>query len=159
MNTNIKRTPLTKDIPLYEQDYNLWIETTINQIKQYNFESVDWDNVLEELESLGKSDKRELRNRLTVLIEHLLKLAYWEAEREANARGWKNTIKEQRRQIKILLNDSPSLKPYLLEKFSECYADAIEDAADNTGLSIDTFPSESLFSLEEALNPHYLPIH
>lgn len=159
MNTDIKRTSITKDFSLYEQDYNLWIETMIAQIKEHNFESVDWENVLEELESLGKSDKRELRNRLTVLIEHLLKLSYWEAEREANARGWKNTIKEQRRQIKILLTDSPSLKPYLLEIFLECYADAREDAADNTGLSMDTFPSEPLFTLEEALNPHYLPIY
>ena len=159
MSNNIKRTSLTKDLPLYDQDYNLWIETTITQVKERNFDEVDWDNMLEELESLGKSDKRELRNRLTVLIEHLLKLGYWEAEREANARGWKNTIKEQRRQIKILLSDSPSLKPYLLERFSECYADAREDAADNTGLSIDTFPSEPLFTLEEALNPHYLPIY
>ena len=159
MNTNIKRTSIPNPSPLYNLDYNLWIDTTITQIKERNFDLVDWDNMLEELESLGKSDKRELRNRLTVLIEHLLKLAYWEAEREANARGWKNTIKEQRRQIKILLNDSPSLKPYLLEKFSDCYADAKEDAADNTGLSMDTFPSEPLFTLEEALNPHYLPIH
>ncbi len=94
---------------------------------------------------------------MTVLLEHLLKLTYWEAEKENNARGWKNTIKEQRRQIKKLLRNSPSLKPYAQDVFSECYADARIDAADNSSLPIETFPTDSPFSLEETLTPEYLP--
>lgn len=90
---------VTANSTLYERDYCLWIQTTARQIREKNFEAVDWDNVLEELESLGKSDKRELRNRVTVLLEHLLKLAYWDSERLLNQRNWKGTIKEQRRQI------------------------------------------------------------
>lgn len=156
MTANLNQTPATLE-KLYDRDYYLWIKTTIDQIKDRDFNLVDWDNLLEELESLVKSDKRELENRLTVLVEHLLKLAYWEAERENNARCWRNTIKEQRRQIGKLFKYSPSLKTFLEESFAECYADARIDAADSSGLPVDIFPEESPFTLEETLNPARLP--
>ena len=76
MNTQLPTTTL------YDRDFNLWIETTVRQLRKRNFASVDWENLLEELESLGKQQKRELENRLIVLLEHILKLAYWESERE-----------------------------------------------------------------------------
>ncbi|HEY9691070.1 MAG TPA: DUF29 domain-containing protein [Oculatellaceae cyanobacterium] len=154
---NQQLSSVTPQHSLYEEDYCLWIEKTANQIRSGNFNLVDWDNLVEELESLGNSDKRELENRLTVLLEHLLKLAYWEPERETNARGWLLTIKEQRRQIKKLLRDSPSLKYYAEKIFIECYQDALEDAAFKSKLDI--LPSESPFTLEETLNSDYLPTY
>ncbi|MBW4577578.1 MAG: DUF29 domain-containing protein [Aphanothece sp. CMT-3BRIN-NPC111] len=157
MTTNLNKTSVANSGSLYEEDFYLWIQTTANQIRQKNFEKVDWENLLEELESLGRSDKRELENRLTVLLEHLLKLVYWKEERENNTRGWANTIKEQRRQIKKLLKSSPSLKPFLLEAFAECYSDARVDTADNSGLSLETFPEQPPFSFEQVLNSDYLP--
>jgi hypothetical protein len=141
---------------LYEQDFCLWIETTVKQLKEKQIDELDWEHLIEEIESLGKSDRRELRNRLTILLEHLLKLAYWEQERATCSRGWKDTIREQRRQINLLLKDSPSLKPFLLEIFAECYSDAREDSISKTGLSPNTFPTESPFTPEETLNPDYL---
>lgn len=63
---------------LYEQDYHLWLQTTIEQLRQSQFSLVDWENLIEELESMGRSDKRAMINLLTRLLEHLLKLAYWE---------------------------------------------------------------------------------
>jgi hypothetical protein len=140
---------------LYEQDFYLWILSTANQIREGKFDAVDWDNVLEELESLGRSDKRELRNRLIVLLEHLLKLAYWKYEKEANARGWLLTVTEQRRQIKVILKDSPSLKPFVEEIFTESYQDAVKNAVIASGLDI--FPTESPFTQEDTLNPDWLP--
>jgi hypothetical protein len=136
---------------LYDRDYCLWLEKTSQLLRERRFDEIDIDHLVEEIEGLTKSDKRAIRNRLTILLEHLLKLAYWEQQRELNARGWKNTIKEQRRQIKFLLQDSPSLKPFFLEIFQNCYKDSREDASDNTGLSIEAFPQECPFSVEQIL--------
>ncbi|MBV9390199.1 MAG: DUF29 domain-containing protein [Chroococcidiopsidaceae cyanobacterium CP_BM_ER_R8_30] len=72
--------------PLYEQDFYLWLQQIAQLLKVRNFEEVDWDNLIEEIESMGRSEKRELKSRLIVLIEHLLKLMYWEAERENTER-------------------------------------------------------------------------
>ncbi|GFE70663.1 DUF29 domain-containing protein [Chroococcus sp. FPU101] len=140
---------------LYQQDYNLWIEKTIKLIQEKNFNAVDWENLTEELDSLGKSDKRELRNRLIVLLEHLLKLAYWDSERENNQRGWRTTIREQRRQIKVLLDDSPSLKPFLKGILAECYLIAREEVIEKTGLLSSVFPMESPFIADNTLNSDY----
>ena len=86
MTSELEQLSVISQEKLYEQDFYLWILSTANHIRQGKFDAVDWENVLEELESLGRSDKRELRNRLIVLLEHLLKLAYWESEKEANAK-------------------------------------------------------------------------
>ncbi len=153
----IQLSEVTNQSKLYDLDYCAWLEKTSQLLQEGRFDQIDIDNLVEEIEGLAKSDKRSLRNRLTLLLEHLLKLAYWEQERELNARGWKNTIKEQRRQIKFLLQDSPSLKPFFLEIFQDCYTDAREDASDNMSQSIDVFPKGSPFSAEQALEFDFYP--
>ena len=155
MTTKLDQLSVIPQEKLYGQDFYLWILSTANQIREGKFDAIDWENVLEELESLGRSDKRELRNRLIVLLEHLLKLAYWKSEKEANARGWLLTITEQRRQIKVILKDSPSLKPFLQEIFAECYQDAVKNVAIASG--VDLFPTESPFTQEDTLNPDWKP--
>ncbi|GBF81348.1 hypothetical protein AsFPU1_2761 [Aphanothece sacrum FPU1] len=67
---------------LYDNDYNQWIQTTVQQLREGNFNEIDWDNLIEEIESMGKNDKRALLSLLTRLLEHLLKLAYWEFEKD-----------------------------------------------------------------------------
>ncbi|NEN96794.1 MAG: DUF29 domain-containing protein [Moorea sp. SIO1F2] len=104
---------------LYDQDFVLWTETTCQQLKTKNFDELDIDNLIEEIASLGRSDRRELQSRLKVLMEHLLKRQY--VDSEPDYRGWENTIDEQREQINLLLSESPSLKPYLESVFSDCY--------------------------------------
>jgi hypothetical protein len=142
---------------LYEQDFNLWILETVQQIQKQKFSDVDWNNVLEELISLGKQQQQELENRLIVLFEHLLKLGYWFTERENNARGWKGAIREQRKQLQRLINKNPSLKPYLLEVMAGCYQDAREITLDKTGLTADQLPEQIPMMPEQVLDENWLP--
>jgi Domain of unknown function DUF29 len=142
---------------LYDQDFYLWIQTTAKLLKEHRFDDVDWANLIEEIESMGRSEKKEVKSRLIVLLEHLLKLMYWEAEKTYNARGWRNTIVEQRRQISLSLEDSPSLRPLLGEMFPDCYRIAREDMLRKYQLSSDLFPTEPPFTLEDVLNSDYLP--
>lgn len=132
---------------LYDRDYLAWIKKTTQQLRDRNFSELDIENLIEEIESLGRKEKRELSNRLVVLLEHLLKFRYWELERDRNARGWQGTIKEQQRQINLILKDSPSLKPQLDRILAEAYQDALGITAAKTGL--DLLPEENPFSKEE----------
>ena len=78
---------------LYEKDYYLWLEKTINLLENNQFSDLDLENLIEEISSIGKSEKRSLESYLTRLLEHLLKLGYWQSELEYNQRGWKNEIR------------------------------------------------------------------
>ena len=118
----IQNTP--KNDILYESDFLAWCERTVSQLKAKDLENLDFENLIEEIESLGKSERRELRNRLLVLIAHILKRMY--VNNSENFNGWEVAIVEQRKQIKVLLKESPSLKPYLAQIFTEVYADALD---------------------------------
>ncbi|MBO1058120.1 MAG: DUF29 domain-containing protein [Dolichospermum sp. JUN01] len=142
---------------LYDQDYYLWIRTTINQLRTGQFSAVDLENLLEELETMGKSEKRAIESLLTKLLVHLLKLKCWDSERERNQGHWLGEIRTFRKQIKNSLKDSPSLKPYILEIFNECYQDARLEASDRSQLPIDIFPIIPIGSLEQILDD-WLPI-
>lgn len=133
---------------LYEQDFYMWIETTAQQLKEGKFDEVDLTNLIEEIESMGRSEKRELKSRLIVLLMHLLK---WQYQPEKRSESWRSTISEQRICIEGLLEDSPSLKPLIVEVFDDCYQKARLKAADETGIKLNFFPKESPFSLEETL--------
>lgn len=110
---------------LYDQDFVQWCEVTASQLRDRTFEQLDLDNLIEEIEGLAKRDRRELKNRLTVLLAHLLKRIYVKCP--DNFHGWELTIREQRRQIQDLLQDSPSLKPYLEQVFNTAYQNALDD--------------------------------
>ncbi len=111
-------------VSLYEQDFALWIEDVAAKLKARDFDHLDVDNLLEEIESLGRRERRELRNWLSVLIAHILKRMYVNSSENFN--GWEVTIIEQRQQIKGLWQDSPSLKPYFIQIFTEVYIDALD---------------------------------
>lgn len=139
---------------LYETDFNLWIEQTVNQLKNGQIQDLDLENLIEEIESMGRSDKREIKTRLIVLIMHLLK---WKYQPKKQTTSWIATINEQRRQIKVVLKDSPSLKPYIQNEIDDCYQDARKDAEKETKLSIEIFPLECPFTQEQILDPDYFP--
>lgn len=97
-------------VSLYERDFGLWLEETIARLKLGDIPDLDTENLIEELEGLANRDKREVRNRLKVLFEHLLKRYY--VDMADCYRGWENTIDEQRDELRNLLKQSPSLKKY-----------------------------------------------
>jgi hypothetical protein len=148
--------PNLKTKNIYDQDFYQWIYTTISQLKERDFDAVDWENLLGELDSLGKQQKQELERRLIIVLEHILKLIYWETEQEYNARGWWGTIVEQRKQIFRLLKNNPSLKPHLSEYFESCYDDARDIVIAKTGLPKNTFPIQPNFTLKAALEENWL---
>ncbi|WP_392480439.1 DUF29 domain-containing protein [Nostoc sp. C110] len=142
---------------LYDEDYYLWLRTTINQLRAGQFSAVDLENLLEELETMGRREKRAIESLLIKLLEHLLKLKCWDEERERNQGHWKGEIRTFRREIKKALKDSPSLKPYILEIFDECYQDARKEASDRSQLTIDIFPTVPIGSLEQILDENWFP--
>ena len=96
---------------LYDSDLNLWLENTIAQLKVGDLDNLDLENLIEELEGLAGRDKRELKQRLTTLLEHLLKRCY--VKSEYDYAGWVRTIDRTRLAIKDILEQSPSLKNYI----------------------------------------------
>jgi hypothetical protein len=120
---------MTKPTTLYETDYLLWTEDTIAKLKAREFSQVDVENLIEEIEDLGRSQKRELRQRLATLLEHLLKRLYVNMPQEYN--GWERTIREQRRQIKLEIKASPSLKSIWEQSFDLAWEFALETVRDD----------------------------
>ncbi|TAF07622.1 MAG: DUF29 domain-containing protein [Nostocales cyanobacterium] len=142
---------------LYDQDFYLWLQTTANLLESNKFDELDIENLIEEINSMGRSEKKELKSRLITLIEHLLKLEYWQLEKENNARGWRNTVAEQRLQIELTLEDSPSLRNMLDDIFEECYQKARQYILKRYQLSLNLFPENPPFSVMDVLNADYLP--
>jgi hypothetical protein len=142
---------------LYEEDFQLWLEETVGQLRSQKFDQIDWENLIEEIESLGKSDKRAILSYLTRLCEHLLKVMYWDTEREACLRGWTREIANFRLEIKAILKDSPSLKNYLQSEFLPAYANGRKLFLNASGLNADTVPQNPCFSLTQALDENWLP--
>ncbi len=138
---------------LYDRDYYQWLTQTANLLREKEFTKLDLENLIEEIESLGKSEKRAIKSNLIVVILHLLKYKYQPQKR---SNSWKSSIREHRRRIKELVTDSPSLNNYLSEIFAHCYVAATKQASDETGLSITFFPKECPFSLAESLDEDFL---
>ena len=114
---------------LYENDLNLWLAQTINELKERDWKNIDIEHLVEELEGLAGRDRRELESRLVVLLSHLLKRLY--VTSPYDYRGWQNTIREQRRQLKLLLKQSPSLSKYLVAVFPEAWQDALSEVRED----------------------------
>ncbi|MBF2029881.1 MAG: DUF29 domain-containing protein [Oscillatoriales cyanobacterium C42_A2020_001] len=130
--------------PLYDRDLNLWLEETVAKLKARQFDELDLDNLIDEVEALARRDKRELRSRLKVLLSHLLKRNYVNSARDF--RGWESTIREQRSALQDILDDSPSLKPYLVEVFDSVWQSALREAEEDYPST--QFPQNCPFPLD-----------
>lgn len=139
---------------LYETDYLKWIETTVEKLREQDYANIDWENLIEEIEDMGRSERRSLKSNLIIVLLHLLK---WQYQPELRSGSWKGSIVEHRRRIREALKDSPSLKPYLEEVFAECYLDAIERASAETGLPEATFPQLCPYTSTEVLDSNFMP--
>ena len=110
---------------LYEQDILLWVEDTVTKLRSHDFEHLDPENLIEEVEALGISQRRELLSRLTRLLEHFLKRLYVPSPQDYN--GWERTIREQRRQLQFALEDAPSLQAIWEPSFDRAWDAALKE--------------------------------
>ncbi|MBD1931430.1 MULTISPECIES: DUF29 domain-containing protein [Cyanophyceae] len=139
---------------LYDTDYLIWIKTTVEKLRVHDYSNIDWENLIEEIEDMGRSERRSLESNLIVVLTHLLK---WQYQPELRSGSWKGSIVEHRRRIRKALKESPSLKPYLEEVFAECYLDAVEQASAETELPVETFPQLCPYTSAEILDSDFLP--
>jgi hypothetical protein len=142
---------------LYEKDFYLWLDTTVSLLKEQQFSELDLENLIEEIRSMGKSEKRSLESYLIKLLEHLLKLRYWQSERDYNERVWRNEIRNFRRAIQKIITDSPSLKPYLAEIFDECYQEARISFIELSGVDENLVSSTPIGIREQVLDNSWFP--
>ncbi|OUC12980.1 MAG: hypothetical protein B0A82_19750 [Alkalinema sp. CACIAM 70d] len=146
-----------KQPSLYDTDYQLWLDQTVSQLKVKDFSQIDLENLIEEIESLGRSDKRAISSYLMRLCEHFLKLRYWESERERCFRGWKLEVANFRLQMQAILKDSPSLKNHLRDNFLLEYRNARKLFLNASELESRLIPEEPEFTLEQVLDEDWLP--
>ncbi|VXD23923.1 conserved hypothetical protein [Planktothrix serta PCC 8927] len=109
---------------LYENDFQLWINSTIQQLKNGEFDSIDLENLIEELTSLGKSEKNALKSNLMILLAHLLKLQVQSDAPETMKISWYNSVIEHRQRVLTHLEDTPSLKNFIPEAMDKAYPQA-----------------------------------
>ena len=114
---------------VYESDYLLWTQETIAKLKAKDFDRIDFDNLIEEIEDLGRCYRDELESRLDVLLSHILKRLYVPLVNDYN--GWEKTIREHRKQIRRRSEKSPSLKNYLPEIFDKIWQDALKEVRED----------------------------
>jgi type I site-specific restriction endonuclease len=131
---------------LYDTDFVAWLEEQAAHLRAGRLSAVDVQNLAEELEGLARSDRHELANRLETLILHLLK---WDHQPDQRSNRWRSSVAEQRRRIRRLLKESPSLQPSLQATAREAYREAVEQAAIETVLSESAFPPTLPYSLEQ----------
>ena len=136
----------------YESDFYGWTKQQANLLKNRKIAEIDWDNLAEEIEDMGRSEKRQLETRLEVLIMHLLK---WQFQPNMRSRSWELTIKEQRLRLDKLLKENPSLKSSLVDVRGKIYPLAVISAEKETGL--DSFPETCPYELIDVLAADFLP--
>jgi hypothetical protein len=142
------------DRPLYERDFCLWLEQQATLLREGRFDELDLANLIEEIEAMARNDKKAIRSNLVVLLTHLLKHQF---QLEHRSSGWRGSIVEHRRRLRDDFEESLSLRPYAGEVFARAYADAREQSSAETGLPLRTFPRSSPYTLEQTLDPSFLP--
>jgi len=142
---------------LYEQDYYTWLMRTAELIRQGRFEELDADHLADEIEDMGKSTQRELASRLVVLLSSLLKWQHQPDQRVRHGRSWQLTIKEQRRQLAILLRKNPGLQVLIDESVAEAYGIALLVAARESGLAETVFPAVCPFGFQDMMDEDFWP--
>ena len=139
---------------LYDQDFYAWSSQQAALLRSGNLSQADLENIAEEIDSMGRTEKRELVSRLTVLLLHLLK---WQFQPKKRGKSWQLSVDEQRFQATSHLADNPSLKARLPEAIAEAYHVAIIKAARETRLSKSTFPASCPYSFEQMMDDDFWP--
>lgn len=141
---------------LYETDFYAWTQRQAELLREEEFEQIDWDNIIEEIESLGRSEKHEIESRLIVIMMHLLKWQY-QPNKRLTGRSWRKTINIQRIDLDRHLSKNPSLRARLPEIIHDTYSTAVRKAIVETGFDKHTFPAECPWSAEQILDEEFWP--
>ena len=139
---------------MYEIDYVNWIFDQVEHIRGGSVDQFDLANIAEELEDLGRADRRAIKRHLTKLLLHLLK---WQHQPRKRSASWRFSISNARYEIEDLLKDSPSLERYLQNQIADRYDRARNAAASETGLSLESFPEDCPFEAEQLLDLDFIP--
>ena len=140
--------------PLYDQDFYAWSNQQAALLRAGKLDQADIDNIAEEIESMGKTEKRELVSRLTVLLLHLLK---WRFQPARRGNSWKNSIATSRDQLTDHLDDNPTLRSQLPQAIASAFRYARRAAAEETGLDDDAFPALCPWSFEQMMDAEFWP--
>ena len=139
---------------LYETDLYAWSQQQVALLRAEDFAEVDWHNVIEEIDSLGVSQRNELKNRLKELLMHLLK---WQFQPEKQSPSWYKSIKMQRNAINDLLDDNPSLRRLIDESITSIYHRAVRDAIVETGLPQAILPKTCPYTSAQVMDDECFP--
>lgn len=139
---------------LYDTDFYAWSQTQAALLRDEEFEQVDWENIIEEIDSLGKSQRSELTSRLTILLMHLLKWRYQPAKR---GHSWRVTIGNQRDDLADLLAENPSLAAQINSFILTSYPKAVKRAVRETRLPHATFPANCPWTAAQIMDEEFWP--
>ncbi len=137
---------------LYETDFYAWTVEQSMLLKEGDFKHLDIPNLVEEIESLGKQERRELESRLGVLIGYLLK---WDYQPDKRTKRWRATIREQRRAAQKLIAQNPSLKTYLAEAIADAYEAGKDLVVKETPLDYGDLPKNCPYTSEQLVDPNF----
>jgi Domain of unknown function DUF29 len=141
-------------VSLYDQDFCLWAEQTAQLLRTREYGAIELEHLIDEVEDMSRSEKRALLSNARVVLLHLLKYQY---QPEKRSSSWLSSIREHRTRLHDIFKASPSLRGYFQAMFDECYQNARKQAADETGLPLQSFPIESPFAVDDCLNEDFLP--
>lgn len=146
--------PGTQHQQLYETDFLEWVSKTADLLKQGKFSELDVENLTEEVEDLGRREKRALESNLRVVLIHLLK---WQYQPNKRSGSWEGSIREHRKRIQSALDDSPSLENYCGAIIEDSHSTAREIAAAETGLEIQIFPAQCPYTAKQIFDKEFWP--
>jgi uncharacterized protein DUF29 len=144
----------TSELVSFDRDFHAWVLEQIDLLKSGQFSGLDVEHLTDELRAIAMGEESEIENRLTVLLQHLLK---WEFQPEGRSNSWRATILEQRTRIRRVLFRSPSLRRYPATVMAEEYGIARLRASGETGLSLERFPSTCPYSASQVLDENFFP--
>ena len=139
---------------LYERDFYLWVEEQVRLLREGRLDELDVANLLEEVDWMGRSEKRAIKSNLIVVLVHLLKHQFQPDQRSSS---WPGSIVGHRRRLRDDLKDSPSLRGYASDILDEAYADAREQVSVESRLPLRALPKASPYTLDQTLDPTFLP--
>jgi hypothetical protein len=139
---------------LHDQDFYGWANEQAGLLRAGRLSEADIEHIADEIESMGKSEKRELVSRLTVLLTHMLK---WQHQSALRGTSWRLTLEEQRKRLERHLDDNPSLKATLADTIGEAYYYATLDVVRETGVERSVYPAACPWSFERIMDPNFYP--